>query len=527
MAIVGSGINALVCGALLARAGLGVVVLEQADELGGAIRSAELTLPGFVHDVFSAWHPLFVVSEAYAALGSELAGQGLRYATAPGVTATATPEGGAVVMSRSQEETAAELERQGPGEGRRFVADRQSFDAVAPWVMGLLADEVVSRTTLRSAVSAVRSLGRPGARSLAGSLAGSARTWLESTYTTPVPGALFAPWVLHTGLGPDAAGSGVMGRAIVGLLEQVGLPVPVGGGAQLVRALQGVVESHGGTCRTGADVDRVLVRSGRAAGVRLATGAAIRARKAVVCSVPPPALYDRLLADVSVPDWARDAARRFRFGRAGMQMHYALSAPPRWRADERLRDVPLVHLTSGLSGVSKAVGEAERGLLPEEATVVCGQPCVADPTRAPAGSWILWIQLQELPARPRGDAGGSIDVGDGAWTEELRERYADRIHERLAQQIEGFDASVLARVCLSPADIARANPNLVGGDIYAGSCDLDQNLLFRPRPELSGHTTPVRGLFQIGASTHPGPGLGGVSGTLVARRLLGRSRRKS
>ncbi|MHB1852210.1 MAG: phytoene desaturase family protein, partial [Acidimicrobiales bacterium] len=119
------------------------------------------------------------------------------------------------------------------------------------------------------------------------------------------------------------------------------------------------------------------------------------------------------------------------------------------------------------------------------------------------------------------------DVGDGMWTESLRERYADRIHARLSRQIEGFDASVRARVALSPADVARANPNLVGGDIYAGACDLDQNLMFRPRPELAGHRTPVRGLYQIGASTHPGPGLGGVSGTLVARRLLRRSRRRA
>ena len=524
VAVVGSGINALVCGALLARAGVGVSVLEQADVLGGAIRSAALTRDGFNHDVFSAWHPLFVASGAYTTLAADLARYGLRYETADAVTAAVTG-GGSVVMTRSREETIAELEGHAAGEGARFVADRAAFDAVAPSVMSLLSDEVLSTATLRSALSVLRHMGPRGARSLAGSLAESARAWLESTYRAPATAALFAPWVLHTGLGPDAAGSGIMGRAIVALLEGVGLPVPAGGGARLVEALRGVIEEHGGTCRTGADVDRVLVAGGRATGVRLTTGAVVGARRAVVCSVTPPALYDRLLADAPVPEWARRAARRFRFGRAGMQVHYALGAPPRWHADERLRDVPVVHLSSGLAGVSKAVGEAERGLLPEEATIVCGQPCAVDPTRAPDGSWILWIQLQELPARPLGDAGGSIDVGDGTWTESLRERYADRIHARLSEQIDGFDTLVQARVALSPADIARANPNLVGGDIYAGACDLDQNLMFRPRAELGGHRTPVRGLYQIGASTHPGPGLGGVSGTLVARRILGRSRR--
>ena len=527
MAIVGSGINALVCGALLARAGVGVVVLEQADVLGGAIRCAELTLPGFTHDVYSAWHPLFVASDAYRMLAADLARNGLHYVTAHAVTAAATADGDTVVMTRSRDETVAELERHGLGEGARFVADRQGFDAVGPWVMSLLSDEVVSRTTLGSMLSARWHLGSHDARALAGSLAESARTWLDSTYRSSAPGALFAPWVLHTGLGPDTTGSGIMGRAIVALLDGVGLPVPAGGGDRLVEALRGIIEEHGGTCRTGADVERVLVTGGRATGVRLLTGEVMRAHRAVVCSVTPPALYDRLLADARVPDWARQAARRFRFGRAGMQIHYALGAPPRWRADGRLSSVPVVHLTSGLSGVSKAVGEAERGLLPEEATIVCGQPCAVDPTRAPAGKWILWIQLQELPAHPKADAAGAIDVGDGTWTESLRERYADRIHERLAHHIEGFDASVLSRVALSPADIARANPNLVGGDIYGGSCDLDQNLMFRPRPELGGHSTPVRDLYQIGASTHPGPGLGGVSGTLVARTLLRRPHRRS
>jgi phytoene dehydrogenase-like protein len=527
VAVVGSGINALVCGALLARAGVGVVIFEQSSVLGGAIRCEELTLPGYTHDVFSAWHPLFVASEAYATLGPELARQGLRYETAHAVTATAGKDSAAIVMTRSRDETASELERHGQGEGARFVADREAFDAVAPWVMGLLSDEVASRTTLRSLVSAIRRLGGPGARSLVGALAESTRTWLDATYRTTAPGALFAPWVLHTGLGPDAAGSGVMARAIVGLLEAVGLPVPVGGGAALVVALRSVIEERGGTCRTGADVDRVLVRDGRATGVRLVTGDVVGTRRAVVCSVTPPALYDRLLADAPVPQWARQAARRFRFGRAGMQIHYALSGRPRWHSDPRLSSVPLVHLTSGLSGVSKAVGEAERGLLPDEATVVCGQPCAVDPSRAPAGAWILWVQLQELPAKPRGDARNVIDVGDGTWTSDLRERYADRIHDRLAQQIDGFDVLVQSRATLSPADIARANPNLVGGDIYAGACDLEQSLMFRPRPELSGHRTPVHDLYQIGASTHPGPGLGGVSGMLVARQLLRRSRRGS
>jgi phytoene dehydrogenase-like protein len=267
-------------------------------------------------------------------------------------------------------------------------------------------------------------------------------------------------------------------------------------------------------------VGRVLVREGRAAGVAVDGGETIEATEAVIANVTPTQLYGRLLDAAPVPAEAAEAARRFRYGRAGMQIHMALSEPPRWAGDERLGRTAIVHLTPGLDGVSRAVNEAERGLLPAEATIVCGQPTTVDPARAPEGASILWIQLQELPARVRGDAAGELDVGDGTWTEDLRERYADRIQARLARQIENLDSALVKRVVLSPADIEAANPNMVGGDIYSGSCSLDQNLVWRPRPELPGHSTPIERLYHIGASTHPGPGLGAGSGTLVAKELL-------
>ena len=215
----------------------------------------------------------------------------------------------------------------------------------------------------------------------------------------------------------------------------------------------------------------------------------------------------------------RDAARRFRYGRGEMQIHIAMNELPRWRGDERLARTPLLHLTPGLDGVSRAVNEADRGLLPAEATIALGQPMTVDPSRAPEGSWVIWVQLQELPPRPKGDAAGEIDTGDGTWTEELREAYADRIVERIGRHIENLDSATVGRVVMSPADMEDANPNWVGGDIYAGSCALDQNLLFRPTPASPGHGTPVEGLWHIGASTHPGPGLGAGSGYIVAKHL--------
>ena len=215
-----------------------------------------------------------------------------------------------------------------------------------------------------------------------------------------------------------------------------------------------------------------------------------------------------------------EGARSFRYGRSEMQIHFALSEPARWEGDERLNGTAIVHVTPGLDGVSRAVNEAERGLLPAEATVVVGQPLTIDPSRAPEGKGILWIQLQELPWRIKGDAAGELDVGDGSWSDDLRERYADRIQARLAKHIPNLESSIVKRVALGPHDLERENVNLRHGDPYGGSLGLDQNFLWRPFARSPGHATAVERLFHIGASTWPGPGLGAGSGTLVAAELL-------
>ena len=511
--VVGSGINSLACAALLARGGWSVRVLEREDELGGAIRSAELTEPGYLHDVFSAWHPLWVGGAAHAELGQELAARGLEYLNTDHPSATLFPDGEAAFLLRSTDANVAEL-----GEDWRGAVE--SFFPNADLAFGVLGTELWSRDGLGLALRAYRRLGRRGAAEFVGDVLTSSRDWLTQTFSSERAHGLLAPWVLHTGLGPDAAGSGFMTQVIGVAVQEGGMPIPRGGGARLVDALVRLIEDHGGTCETGRDVERVLVRDGKATGVRLVDGDEVPSARAVVANVTPTQLYGRLL------DGHEELGRRFRYGRSEMQIHFALSEPPRWEGDERLGQTAIVHLTPGLDGVSRAVNEAERGLLPAEATVVVGQPLTMDPSRAPEGAGMLWIQLQELPWQVKGDAAGELDPGDGSWTEELRERYADRIQARIARHVPNLESSLRRRVTLSPADLQAANINLQHGDPYSGSLALDQNLLWRPLAASPGHSTPVKGLWHIGASTHPGPGLGAGSGTLVAKRLLRRRLRR-
>lgn len=516
---VGSGINSLAGAALLARAGRRVLVLERESRLGGAIWTAEITEPGFVHEVLASWHPLFVGSAAYAELAGDLAALGLEYLNTELPTASLAPDGAAAFLTTSHDRNVEELERLATGDGEAWSRVVEEFVPTADLSFGVLTTELWSRAGARLGLDAYRRLGRRGLVRFTGNVLVTARDWLTETFSSPATHGLLAPWVLHTGLGPDAALSGFMTQVIAVAIELGGMPVPKGGGVRLVEALAGIVRSAGGALETGRDVERVLVANGRATGVRLADGTTIPAGR-VVANVTPTQLYGRLLADTEL----NGAGARFRYGRGEMQIHFALDEPPRWDGDERLGATAIVHLTPGLDGVSRAVNEAERGLLPAEATVVVGQPAAVDPSRAPEGKSILWIQLQELPRRPKGDAAGEIDTGDGTWTDELKERYADRIQARIARHVPNLESALLKRVVLSPADIERADVNLVGGDIYSGSCALDQNLVWRPRPSLPGHRTAVSGLYHIGASTHPGPGLGAGSGTIVAHELLRENR---
>jgi phytoene dehydrogenase-like protein len=500
--VVGSGINGLACAALLAKGGWDVCVLERNDWFGGAIKSAHLTAPGFLHDVYSAWHPLWVGGPAHAQLGADLARHGLEYLNTELPTGTLYPDGESAFLLRTAEENARELDRHRAGDGTAWIDLLDGFFPTADLAFGVLGTELWSRQGASFAWKAIRRLGREGARDFAGGLLVSARDWLETAFVSERAHGLLAPWVLHTGLGPDAAASGYMAQVIAVAVQEGGMPIPRGGGAKLAEALVAYIREQGGTCETGADVTSVTSTS-----VRTADGTSVGARRAVICNVTPTQLYGQLLEGHEAP--------KFRYGRSEMQIHFALSEPPRWEGDERLGKTAIVHLTPGLDGVSRAVNEADRGLLPAEATVVVGQPLTMDDSRAPEGKGLLWVQLQELPWRVKGDAAGAIDVADGVWSSELRERYADRIQARIAKHVPNLESSILKRTALSPADLQDANINLVHGDPYGGSLALDQNFLWRAQ-----HKTPVENVWLVGASTHPGPGLGGGSGALVAAQLL-------
>jgi phytoene dehydrogenase-like protein len=517
--VIGSGLNGLVAAAYLARGGWDVEVVERNPVAGGAIATEELTEPGYRHDTFSSWHTLLHASPAYAELGAELAAHGLEYANAEGaVTATIRPGGEVVVGHRDPERTAAGF---GDADRATYLGALERFGANVDLVGELLGTELHSRRALRLAWKLYRRLGHRQALAFAGSVNSSARDWL-SAYEAPGPVDLLAPWSLHTGLTPDDAGGGFMLPMIAATLHMVGTPVVKGGAANFVRACEGLIAEHGGRVRTGAEVERILVRNGRAVGV-VAGGEEIGARRAVIANVTPNQLYGRLLDSGSAPDDAIAQGRAYRFSRrAGTMIHLALSEPPRWAAAE-LREVPLVHLCDGIEAIGLASAQARAGLLPAAPTIGCGQQWVLDPARVPDGGAGLWVQLFDIPYAPVGDAAGEIDTGDGEWTAELEAALAERVVARLASHIPNLREAIVGQAVISPPELERRNPNLVGGDIYSGSTEPSQSLLWRPLPSYGSHATPVKDLYVCGASTYPGAGLNPGSGRMVAQRLLGRA----
>ncbi|MGV0874495.1 phytoene desaturase family protein [Mycolicibacterium sp. XJ879] len=522
--IVGSGLNSLVAGALLTRAGWGVCVLESSDHLGGAVHTAEITTPGYIHDVYSGFHVLFLLSEAYQRLKPELDARGLQYTFAPVQTAYTSPRHDAVLLTSSHDQNVAEF-------ARHHRADGPAWERLADWfgrhqqlTTHLMGKELWSLGTLKLGASTLRRLGRDGTLRYASDLLESCRDWVTADYQSEAARGFFAPLPLHGGLGPESVTSALMAKMVALSIEMVGMPVPKGGGAKLIDALAGIIRDGGGECRTNRDVTRIEVSGGAATGVQTADGERYRARRAVLANVTPQQLYLNLLREEAISPLVASDARRFRYGRAGMQIHMALSEAPRWRGDSRLEQAASVNLASGLDGVSRAVNEATRRLLPASPTIAIGQHTVADPSRAPKGGATLWVQLLELPSSPVADAAGEIDVGDGVWTEQLRETFADRVQAIIARHITNLDSALVGRAVLSPADLYAANRNHVGGDGYSGSLELDQSLVLRPRPGRAGHRTVVDRLLHIGASTHPGPGLSAGSGVLAADALLRRRR---
>lgn len=510
---VGAGHNALVAAAYLAKAGRSVCLLDQGDRPGGAVRSEELTLPGFVHDTYSALHPIFVGGPAFAELGADLGRHGLRYTQGGVSSGSSLPDGRCAVIPTDPEALSAELARLGEQDGwSGLMAD------LAPHLESLMPLLGMDLATPQAAELIQKlDLDRTAALPFPTLLAGNGFDLVTERFRTEELRTALLPWLLHVGIGPHDA-IGALWVALFGLILPGGNPQPVGGSGRLAEALTGLVTEHGAQIRLGVRVDAVLTENGRAIGVRTADGDVLTATT-VVASTTPDQLYGQLLRDAPISGSVRAQASRYSYRRGCFQLNLALSARPNF-ADPRLDQGGGINLGRGVAELVRSVRQAETGYLPEHPTLSWHEATAVDPSRAPEGCAVVRIQVLDVPLCPVGDAAGEIHA-DRAWTTSVVESFADRVVAEASEHLKGLDELVLARHMISPGDLARRLPSMGPGDHCAGHNGLEQGFTQRPIPAHGGgYATVVPGLYLIGGSTWPGPGVSGTSGRSVARTLL-------
>ena len=461
--VVGAGPNGLAAAIELARSGLSVRVLEAADTVGGGARSAELTLPGFVHDVCSAIHPLGIASPFFRTL--PLTDHGLEWVEPPAALAHPFDDGAAALLERSPEAAVSAL---GDDDARWRRLFGPLIRDAEPLLEEVLAPLHVPAHPL--------TLGRFGLRALL-----PATTVARRSLRGVKARGLFAGLAAHSMLPLERPPSAAFGLMLGLLGHAVGWPFPRGGSQALSDALASYLRSLGGEIETGRRVES-LTELGQA--------------RLVLLDVTPRGLL--ALAGAQLPARYRRQLERYRYGPGGFKLDWALEGPIPWRADECSR-AATVHLGATLEEIAASEAAPAQGKIAERPYVLLAQQSLFDPTRAPAGRHTAWAYCHVPNGSP-------VDM-------------TERIESQVERFAPGFRDRILARSARGPADLERSNPNCVGGDINGGLADLRQ-LLTRPVVRLSPYSTPLPGVFLCSASTPPGGGVHGMCGYHAARAAL-------
>lgn len=464
--IIGAGPNGLAAAVYLAREGASVLVIEGHDQIGGGTRTAELTLPGFHHDVCSAIHPMGVASPFLKTLPLDRFGLEWIHPEIP--LAHPFDDGSAAVLLRSIGETAANFD----------AASGKSYRRLFEPLMGGF-DE-----TLIDLLAPLRWPGNPlgmmqfGLRALPSAME-AARVWFSDEKAR----ALLAGNAAHSLLPLDRLlATNAIGLMLMLAGHACGWPVAKGGSGRITDALAAYLRSMGGVIETGR---------------RIRTMGDLPPAKAYLFDTSPSALAD--IAGERLPESYRRRLRRFRHAPGVFKIDYALDGPVPWRA-EACRRAGTVHVGGGIDEIVISEREANRGIHAERPFVLTAQQSLCDESRAPAGKETFWAYCH-VPA------GSTVDMTSAI--ERQMERFAP-----------GFRDRVLARHTMNCADYERYNPNLIGGDIVGGMSDWRQ-LLTRPVVRAKPHTTPDPAIFLCSASTPPGAGVHGMCGYWAARDAMG------
>lgn len=511
--LIGAGHNTLAAALHLATKGWRVGVFEQAPNAGGAVKTGEYTLPGFRHDWGAMNLSLFAGSAFFKAHGAELTRHGLEFVAAPAPFASAFADGTWLGVTTDAAATRAGIAAVSAADGEAWGRMTDAFGAQAPAIFGLLGSPMNFRALAYFMFKTLRAKGMASTLDFARFLSLSPRQFLTENFTSDRVRALLGAWGMHLDFAPDIAGGAVF-PYLEGMAGQAfGMVLGCGGADTIVRAMVAAIIARGGVVETGVAVARILHADGIATGIALADGRVITAKRAVIAGVAPRALT-RLTGGMTTDFDA--AMARFSHAPGTMMIHLAMDGLPDWAASAPLKSYAYVHLAPDLNQMARTYQQAKAGLLPDEPVIVVGQPTVVDPSRAPPGKHVLWVQVRMAPSTILGDAKGQIEAKDWA---EAALPFANRALDILERHAPGTRAKILGQRIVTPAEFEAENPNLVGGDQLCGSHHLHQHFLYRPTRGHADGSTPIKHLHLTGAAVWPGAGTGAGPGFLLAQSL--------
>ena len=461
--VIGSGPNGLAAGICLAQNGLSVLIVEAADEIGGGMRSAELTLPGFTHDICSAIHPLTIASPFFQTLS--LDNFGLEFVQPEASLAHPLDDGTAVLLTKSVEETAAGLGADADGYKKLVEILAKHFDVIAP--------DVLAPFRIPSNPFLMAGFGIKGMS--------SAKSLADTYFTETRARAVFAGNAAHSMIPLEDIPSAAFGLVLHLAAHSVGWGFPKGGAYKIAAALGDYFKSLGGEIETGNRVENID---------------ALPASRSILFDITP-----RQIIKIAGHHLSASYVRRletYKYGAGVFKMDFALSEPIPWKAKECFK-AGTVHL----GGTFEEIAESERGhgkgKISQKPFVLVAQHTLFDPTRAPSGKHTAWAYCH---------------VPNGS-TYDMTELIEDQI-ERFAP---GFKDCILAKSIKSPADLEKYNSNYIGGDINGGAGNLSQ-IFTRPVTKINPYKMPADGLYICSSSTPPGGGVHGMCGFHAAKTVL-------
>ncbi|PSF33622.1 NAD(P)/FAD-dependent oxidoreductase [Aphanothece hegewaldii CCALA 016] len=529
--IIGAGHNGLTCAAYLLKAGYSVLLLEKRSIPGGAATTEELMpeeAPGFYFNRCAIDHEFIHLGPVVQEL--ELEKYGLKYLFCDPVVFCPHPDGKYFLAHRSIEQTCAEIEQFNPRDAKKYAEFMDFWQRLISGIIPIFNAppksllDIAGNYDIKQIKDLFSVLGSPnGTLDLFRTMLTSAEDMLNEWFDSEFLKAPLSRLASELGAPPSQKNMAI-GAMMMSMRHHPGMARPQGGTGALVAALLRLVKAHGGVVLTDQSVKQILVDDGRAVGVKVANGQEYRAKHGVISNIDAKRLFlqciDAADVDSADPNLRERLDRRIvNNNETILKIDCALSEPLRFEHHQH-RDEYLIGsvlIADSVKQVEIAHHDPNIGKIPDsDPSFYVVQPTTLDPTMAPDGKHTLWIEFFAPYKVENLEGTGKNGTG---WTDELKNKVADRVLDKLADYAPNLKKALIARQVESPAELGE-RLGAYNGNYYHMDMTLEQMILFRPLPEIANYQTPIKGLYLTGAGTHPGGSISGLPGRNCANVFL-------